>query len=49
MASTGHCRNILGSARDIGVGTAGTPIPYYTQVFGAYSGAAGQASGGCRA
>jgi uncharacterized protein YkwD len=36
MNSTGHCRNILGSARDIGVGTAPSPRPNYTQDFGDY-------------
>ena len=48
MASAGHCRNILGTARDIGVGTAATPRANYTQNFGDYAfGAASQASAGC--
>ncbi len=36
MASAGHCRNILGSAADIGVGTAVAAVPYYSQEFGDY-------------
>jgi hypothetical protein len=38
MGSDGHCRNILSSARDIGVGTvvSSTMRPYYTQDFGDY-------------
>lgn len=48
MASAGHCRNILGTARDIGVGTAATPRANYTQNFGNYDfGAASRASAGC--
>jgi uncharacterized protein YkwD len=37
MASAGHCRNILGTARDIGIGAAGADAPYYTQAFGDYA------------
>jgi uncharacterized protein YkwD len=48
MASAGHCRNILGSARDIGIGASGAGPSYYTQSFGAYGvGASGPASDGC--
>ncbi|HUR84449.1 MAG TPA: CAP domain-containing protein [Solirubrobacteraceae bacterium] len=48
MASAGHCRNILGQARDIGVGTAATPRANYTQDFGSYTfGPQSQASAGC--
>ncbi len=48
MASTGHCHNILGQARDIGVGTAATPRANYTQDFGDYTfGPQSQASAGC--
>lgn len=37
MQSAGHCRNLLGSAADLGVGTAVLGgRPYYTQVFGDY-------------
>ena len=37
MASTGHCRNLLSSAADLGVGTAVVGgRPYYTQAFGDY-------------
>ncbi|MBW3653673.1 MAG: CAP domain-containing protein, partial [Actinobacteria bacterium] len=38
MASAGHCRNLLSSARDLGVGTAvlASGTPYYTQVLGDY-------------
>jgi uncharacterized protein YkwD len=36
MASKGHCANVLSTARDIGVGTAPVPRPYYTQDFGDY-------------
>lgn len=36
MASTGHCRNLLGSAADLGVGTAVVGRPLYTQAFGDY-------------
>ena len=37
MGSAGHCRNVLGTARDIGVGTAPSPRAHYTQVFGSYA------------
>ncbi|MEA2156379.1 MAG: hypothetical protein QOE11_2519 [Solirubrobacteraceae bacterium] len=38
MGSTGHCQNILGVARDIGVGTAPSARGgYYTQDFGDYA------------
>jgi uncharacterized protein YkwD len=49
MASTGHCQNILGAARDIGVGTAPSARGgYYTQDFGDYDfGASGATAGGC--
>jgi uncharacterized protein YkwD len=48
MASPGHCRNILGVARDIGVGTAATPGSNYTQDFGNYDfGASNAAAAGC--
>jgi uncharacterized protein YkwD len=36
MASAGHCRNILSSAIDLGVGTAVIGTPHYTQVLGNY-------------
>lgn len=36
MASAGHCRNLLGSAADLGVGTAAVGRPFYTQAFGDY-------------
>lgn len=37
MESAGHCRNLLGSAADLGVGTAVVDgRPYYTQAFGDY-------------
>jgi uncharacterized protein YkwD len=36
MASAGHCRNLLSGARDLGVGTAVSSSPYYTQSFGDY-------------
>lgn len=37
MESAGHCRNLLGSAADLGVGTAViNGRPYYTQAFGDY-------------
>ena len=36
MASAGHCRNLLGSAADLGVGTAVVGRPFYTQAFGDY-------------
>lgn len=38
MASAAHCRNVLSSAADLGVGVAVTGRPYYTQAFGDYSG-----------
>jgi uncharacterized protein YkwD len=48
MASAGHCKNILGLARDIGIGAFGTGPSYYTQSFGGYGpGASGPASDGC--
>jgi hypothetical protein len=48
MASAGHCRNILGSARDIGIGTAGAATPYFTQTLGDYDfGASAAASAAC--
>jgi uncharacterized protein YkwD len=48
MASAGHCRNILGEARDIGVGTAPSPRANYTQDFGDYDfGSGGAAAAGC--
>jgi uncharacterized protein YkwD len=48
MSSTGHCQNILGEARDIGVGTANPSKPYYTQDFGDYDfGSGGAAAAGC--
>jgi uncharacterized protein YkwD len=47
MASTGHCRNILGPARDFGIGTFAGGSAYFTQAFGDYAGATGSASGGC--
>lgn len=48
MASAGHCRNILGAARDIGVGTAPSPRPNYTQDFGNHAaGAAAEPGAGC--
>ena len=48
MQSAGHCRNILGTARDIGVGTAASPRPHYTQAFGDYDfGASTAIAGGC--
>jgi uncharacterized protein YkwD len=48
MASAGHCRNILGSARDIGIGAFAAESSYYAQSFGAYgAGASGPASDGC--
>ncbi len=36
MQSTGHCRNILSAARDLGVGTAVSGLPYYAQDLGDY-------------
>lgn len=48
MASTGHCQNILGEGRDVGVGTAPAPRPNYTQDFGDYDfGSGGAAAAGC--
>jgi uncharacterized protein YkwD len=48
MASAGHCRNVLGSARDIGTGTSGGGTPYYTMALGDYAFAtSSQASDGC--
>jgi uncharacterized protein YkwD len=48
MASAGHCRNILGSARDIGTGTSGAGTPYYAMALGDYGfGTSSQASDGC--
>jgi hypothetical protein len=48
MGSAGHCRNILGPARDIGIGTSAAGMPYYTQAFGDYSSTvSGSVSGGC--
>jgi uncharacterized protein YkwD len=48
MNSAGHCRNILGEGRDIGVGTANPSRPYYTQDFGDYDfGSGGAAAAGC--
>jgi uncharacterized protein YkwD len=48
MQSAGHCRNILGEGRDIGVGTANPSRPYYTQNFGDYDfGSGGAAAAGC--
>jgi uncharacterized protein YkwD len=48
MASAGHCRNILGEGRDIGVGSANPAQPYYTQDFGNYDfGSGGAAAAGC--
>jgi uncharacterized protein YkwD len=48
MASQGHCKNILGEAREIGVGTANPSKPYYTQDFGDYDfGSGGAAATGC--
>jgi uncharacterized protein YkwD len=37
MASTGHCRNILSSARDVGIGTFGSSPAYYTVALGDYA------------
>jgi uncharacterized protein YkwD len=36
MESAGHCRNMLSSARQVGVGTFVATRPYYTQMFGDY-------------
>jgi uncharacterized protein YkwD len=48
MASTGHCRNILSSARDVGIGTSGENPAYYTMALGDYAFAtSSQASDGC--
>jgi uncharacterized protein YkwD len=48
MANAGHCRNILSSARDVGIGTfAGQPA-YYTMALGDYAFATSSlASDGC--
>jgi uncharacterized protein YkwD len=37
MASAGHCRNILSSARDAGIGTFGDAPAYYTMALGDYA------------
>jgi uncharacterized protein YkwD len=48
MASAGHCRNILGEGREIGVGSANPSRPYFTQDFGSYDfGSGGAAAAGC--
>jgi hypothetical protein len=48
MASVGHCRNILSSARDVGIGTFGEAPAYYTMALGDYAFAtSGVASDGC--
>ena len=48
MASAGHCRNILGEGRELGIGTANPSRPYYTQDFGNYDfGSGGAAAAGC--
>jgi uncharacterized protein YkwD len=48
MASDGHCRNILGSAQDIGIGTSGAGTPYYTMALGDYGfGTSSPARDGC--
>jgi|GEM_PF-2059848 len=48
MSSAGHCRNILGQAREIGVGSANPGRTYYTQDFGDYDWNASEAAaGGC--
>jgi uncharacterized protein YkwD len=48
MASDGHCRNILGEGREIGVGTANPSRPEFTQDFGNYDfGSGGAAAAGC--
>jgi uncharacterized protein YkwD len=36
MASAGHCRNMVGAARDLGVGLGGSAPAYVTQDFGDY-------------
>jgi uncharacterized protein YkwD len=48
MASAGHCRNILGSARDLGIGAFTAGASYFTQSFGSYgSGASATPSAAC--
>jgi uncharacterized protein YkwD len=47
MASAGHCRNVLGPARDLGVGTAASPRPHFTQAFGNYAATESPAAAGC--
>lgn len=47
MASAGHCKNILGSARDIGIGAFDAGASYYAQSFGGYGVGASPASDGC--
>jgi uncharacterized protein YkwD len=48
MASAGHCRNILGEGREIGVGSANPSRPYVTQEFGNYDfGSGGAAAAAC--
>ncbi|HEY0344809.1 MAG TPA: CAP domain-containing protein, partial [Solirubrobacteraceae bacterium] len=37
MASPGHCKNILSSARDVGIGTFGEDPSYYTMALGDYA------------
>jgi uncharacterized protein YkwD len=37
VASVGHCRNILSSARDVGIGTFGGQPAYYTMALGDYA------------
>jgi hypothetical protein len=37
MQSAGHCRNILSSARDVGIGTFGEQPAYYTMALGDYA------------
>lgn len=37
LKSAGHCRNMLSAAKDLGVGTAVSSRPYYTQNFGDHS------------
>lgn len=48
MASSGHCANILGQGRELGVGSFGAGRTYYTEDFGNYDFNAGTAAaGGC--
>ena len=48
MASAGHCRNILSSARDVGIGTFGVAPAFYTMALGDYAFAtSSSASDGC--